>query len=130
MRTPEEGMLLRVFIGETDSYKSKALYDQIVLKAKELHLASVTVTRGIMGYGADNKIHTSKILRLSDDLPIIIEIIDSEDNLKTILPFLDETIGDGFVTMEKVSILCIPANQDAIPQSWSRGRPRCLKPLS
>jgi hypothetical protein len=105
MRTPEEGMLLRIFIGETDSYKSKALYEQIVLKAKELHLASVTVTRGIMGYGADNEIHTSKILRLSDDLPIIIEIIDSEINLKTILPFLEETMGDGFVTMEKVTIL-------------------------
>jgi PII-like signaling protein len=105
MRRPEEGMLLRIFIGETDSYKSKALYEQIVLKAKELHLASVTVTRGIMGYGADNEIHTSKILRLSDDLPIIIEIIDSEINLKTILPFLEETMGDGFVTMEKVTIL-------------------------
>ncbi|TDI90424.1 MAG: DUF190 domain-containing protein [Candidatus Dadabacteria bacterium] len=105
MRTPEEGMLLRIFIGETDSYKSKALYEQIVLKAKELLLAAVTVTRGIMGYGADNEIHTSKILRLSDDLPIIIEIIDIEDNLKTILPFLDEIIGGGFVTMEKVSIL-------------------------
>jgi PII-like signaling protein len=105
MRTPEEGMLLRIFIRETDSYKSKALYKQIVLKAKELHLAAVTVTREIMGYGADNEIHTSKILRLSDDLPIIIEIIDIEDNLKTILPFLDETIGDGFVTMEKASIL-------------------------
>lgn len=105
MRTPEEGMLLRIFIGETDSYKSKALYEQIVLKAKELLLAAVTVTRGIMGYGADNEIHTSKILRLSDDLPIIIEIIDIEDNLQTILPFLDEIIGGGFVTMEKVSIL-------------------------
>jgi len=105
MKTPEEGMLLRIFIGETDSHKGKALYEQIVLKAKELHLAAVTVTRGIMGYGADNEIHTSKILRLSDDLPIIIEIIDIEDNLKTILPFLEETIGDGFVTMEKVNII-------------------------
>jgi len=81
------------------------LYELIVLKAKELYLAAVTVTRGIMGYGADNEIHTSKILRLSDDLPIIIEIIDIEDNLKTILPFLDEIIGDGFVTMEKVNII-------------------------
>jgi len=88
MRTPEEGMLLRIFIGETDSYKSKALYEQIVLKAKELLLAAVTVTRGIMGYGADNEIHTSKILRLSDDLPIIIEIIDIEDNLKRFCLFL------------------------------------------
>jgi len=105
MQTPEEGKLLRIFIGETDSYKGRALYEQIVLKAKELHLAAVTVTRGIMGYGADNEIHTAKILRLSDDLPIIIEIIDSEENLKTIIPFLDEMIGDGFVTMEKVKII-------------------------
>ena len=105
MRTPQEGMLLRIFIGETDSHRGKSLYEQIVLKAKELHLAAVTVTRGIMGYGADNEIHTSKILRLSDDLPIIIEIIDIEENLKGILPFLDETIGDGFVTMEKVNII-------------------------
>ena len=105
MQTPEEGKLLRIFIGETDSYKGRVLYEQIVLKAKELHLAAVTVTRGIMGYGADNEIHTTKILRLSDDLPIIIEIIDSEENLKTILPYLDEMIGDGFVTMEKVKII-------------------------
>lgn len=105
MRQPQEGKLLRIFIGETDSHKGKALYEQIVIKAKALHLAAVTVTRGIMGYGADNEIHTSKILRLSDDLPIIIEIIDTEENLKTILPFLDESIGDGFVTMEKVKIL-------------------------
>lgn len=105
MQTPEEGKLLRIFIGETDSYKGRVLYEQIVLKAKELHLAAVTVTRGIMGYGADNEIHTAKILRLSDDLPIIIEIIDSEENLVTILPLLDEMIGDGFVTMEKVKII-------------------------
>ena len=105
MHTAEEGKLLRIFIGETDSYKGRALYEQIVLKAKELHFAAVTVTRGIMGYGADNEIHTAKILRLSDDLPIIIEIIDSEENLMTILPFLDEMIGDGFVTMEKVKII-------------------------
>lgn len=105
MQTPEEGKLLRIFIGETDSYKGRVLYEQIVLKAKELHLAAVTVTRGIMGYGADNEIHTAKILRLSDDLPIIIEIIDSEENLNKILPYLDEMIGEGFVTMEKVKII-------------------------
>ena len=105
MKVPEDGMLLRIFIGETDSYKGKALYEQVVLRAKELHLAVVTVTRSIMGYGADSEIHTSKILRLSDDLPIIIEIIDSEDNLETILPFLEDSIKDGFVTMEKVRII-------------------------
>jgi len=105
MKMPEEGMLLRIFIGETDRVGGKALYEQIVLKAKELHLAAVTVTRGIMGYGADSEIHTAKILRLSEDLPIIIEIIDTEENLNTILPYLDESIKDGFVTMEKVRII-------------------------
>lgn len=105
MKMPEEGMLLRIFIGETDRVGGKALYEQIVLKSKELHLAAVTVTRGIMGYGADSEIHTAKILRLSEDLPIIIEIIDTEENLNTILPYLDESIKDGFVTMEKVRII-------------------------
>ena len=105
METPEDGMLLRIFIGETDSVGGKALYEKIVLKAKELHLAAVTVTRGIMGYGADSEIHTAKILRLSEDLPIISEIIDAEENLNKILPYLDESIKDGFVTMEKVRII-------------------------
>lgn len=105
MKTPEEGVLLRIFIGETDRHKGLALYEQIVRKAKELHLAGVTVTRGIMGYGASSEIHTAKILRLSEDLPVIIEIIDSEENLERILPFLDESIEDGYVTMEKVRII-------------------------
>ncbi|MEQ9617985.1 MAG: DUF190 domain-containing protein [Deltaproteobacteria bacterium] len=105
MNNTDEGMLLRIFIGETDRYKGLALYEQIVRKARELHLAGVTVTRGIMGYGADSEIHTAKILRLSEDMPVIIEIIDTESNLKKILPFLDESIDDGFVTMEKVKII-------------------------
>ena len=105
MNKSEEGMLLRIFIGETDRYRGLALYEQIVRKARELHLAGVTVTRGIMGYGADSEIHTAKILRLSEDMPIIIEIIDTESNLHRILPFLDESIEDGFVTMEKVKII-------------------------
>lgn len=105
METPKDGMLLRIFIGETDNVGGKALYEKIVLRAKELHLAAVTVTRGIMGYGADSEIHTAKILRLSEDLPIIIEIIDTEENLNKILPYLDENIKDGFVTMEKVRII-------------------------
>ncbi len=105
METREEGMLLRIFIGETDRAGGKALYEQIVLKAKELHLASVSVTRGIMGYGADSKIHTAKILRLSDDLPVIVEIIDKEENLETILPYLGEWVKDGFATLEKVRVI-------------------------
>ena len=105
MKTDEEGMLLRIFIGETDRVEGKTLYEQIVHKAKELHLASVSVTRGIMGYGADTEIHTANILRLSDDLPVIVEIIDTEENLQAILPYLENWVKDGFSTMEKVRVI-------------------------
>jgi PII-like signaling protein len=102
MNVFKEETLLRIFIGESDYHQGKALYEQIVIKAKELQLAGVTVIRGIMGYGANSQIHTAKILRLSEDLPIVIEIVESEENIKKILPFLDEWIGNGIVTMEKV----------------------------
>lgn len=105
MRLPEQGLLLRIFIGETDSYKGKPLYEQIVLKARELHLAGATVTRGIMGFGADSRMHTAKLLRLSEDLPIIIEIVDTEENLGKLLPFLDETVKEGLITMEKARVI-------------------------
>ena len=105
MKLPEEGTLLRVFIGETDSYKGKPLYEQIVLKARELKLAGATVLRGIMGFGADSRMHTAKILRLSEDLPIIIEIVDTEENLQKLQPFLDETVEEGLITMEKVKVV-------------------------
>ena len=75
MKLPEEGMLLRIFVGESDKYKGKALYEQIVIKARELNLAGATVTRGIMGFGADSRMHSAKILRLSEDLPVVIEQI-------------------------------------------------------
>ncbi len=105
MKLPEEGMLLRIFIGESDHHKGKALYEQIVLKARALNLAGATVTRGIMGFGADSRIHTAKLLQLSEDLPIIVEIVDTEENLNKILPFLDETITEGLITLEKVRII-------------------------
>src|SRR5512137_588015 len=85
MKLPEEGLLLRVFIGETDQYKGKALYEQIVLKARELNLAGATVLRGIMGFGADSRLHTAKILELSQDLPVVVEIVDTEEQIKKIL---------------------------------------------
>lgn len=97
--------MLRIFTGHQDRYEGKALFEHIVLKAKELHLAGVTVTRGIMGYGAHSKIHSAKILRLSEDLPIIIEIVDTEENLDKILPCLEECISDGFATIEKVNVI-------------------------
>ena len=105
MKLPEEGALLRVFIGETDAYNGKPLYEQIVLKARELNLAGATVVRGIMGFGANSRVHAAKILRLSEDLPIIIEIVDTEENLQKLQSFLDETVEEGLITLEKVKVI-------------------------
>lgn len=105
MNLPEKGMLLRVFIGETDKHRGKPLYEQIVLKAKELKLAGATVLRGIMGFGADSHMHTAKVLRLSEDLPIVIEMVDTQENLNKILPFLDEVVQEGLITLEKVRVI-------------------------
>ena len=105
MKLPEEGMLLRIFIGETDSYNGKLLYEQIVLKARELNLAGATVLRGVMGFGANSRMHTAKILRLSEDLPMIIEIVDTEENLQKLQSFLDETVEEGLITLEKVKVI-------------------------
>lgn len=105
MKISTEGMSLRVFIGETDIYKGKTIYEHIVLKAKELNLSGVTVTRGILGFGFDKRMHSAKLLRLSENLPIIIEIIDSEENINKIIPFLDEIIKEGLVTLEHVKVL-------------------------
>jgi hypothetical protein len=105
MKLPEEGMLLRIFIGESDIVKGKPLYEQIVLKARELNLAGATVLRGIMGFGADSRMHTAKLLRLSEDLPVVIELVDTEDNLNKILPFLDEVVVEGLITLEKIRVI-------------------------
>ncbi len=105
MKLPNEGLLLRIFIGESDQHNRKALYEQIVLKARELNLAGATVLRGIMGYGANSRVHTAKLLELSDDLPIVIEIVDTEENLNKILPFLDEVVTEGLITLEKIRII-------------------------
>jgi len=105
MKLPEEGMLLRIFVGETDQYKGKALYEQIVLKARELNLAGATVIRGIMGFGADSRMHTAKLLRLSEDLPVVVELVDTEENLNKLIPFLDEAVKEGLVTLEKVRVI-------------------------
>ena len=105
MKLPEQGKLLRIFIGETDTCKGKTLYESIVLKARELNLAGATVFRGIMGYGAASRIHSMKLLRLSEDLPVMIEIVDSEDNINKMLPFLAETVKEGLITMENVNVI-------------------------
>ena len=105
MKLPEEGMLLRIFIGESDHFQGKPLYEHIVLKAREMNLAGATVIRGIMGFGADSRMHTAKVLRLSEDLPVIIEIVDSEENLNTLIPHLDEVVEEGLITLEKVRVI-------------------------
>lgn len=105
MKLPEEGMLLRIFIGESDKHQGKPLYEQIVLKARELNLAGATVMRGVMGFGADSRMHTAKILRLSEDMPMVIELVDTEEKLNGLLPFLDETVEEGLITLEKVRVV-------------------------
>jgi len=105
MKLPEEGILLRIFIGESDRVNGKPLYEAIVLKARELNLAGATAFRGIMGFGADSRMHTAKILQLSEDLPVVIELVDTEENLQKLMPFLDEHVTEGLVTMEKVRVV-------------------------
>ncbi len=105
MTLPEEGMLLRIFIGEADRHRGRPLYEAIVLKARELGLAGATVLRGVMGFGAHSRLHTAKVLRLSEDLPIVVEIVDTEANLRKLLPWLDEVVEEGMVTLEKARVL-------------------------
>ena len=105
MQLPEDALLLRIYIGESDRWNHRPLYEAIVLKARELHLAGATVLRGPMGYGAASRIHTAKILRLSMDLPMVIEIVDTEEKVNSFLPFLDEMMGGGLVTLEKIKVI-------------------------
>jgi PII-like signaling protein len=114
MKLPEEGVLLRIFIGESDTYQGKPLYEQIVLEAKKLNLAGATVLRGIMGFGAQSRIHTAKILQLSEDLPVVIEIVDTREKIEQLLPFLDETVREGLITIEKVKIIKYRYNADRV----------------
>lgn len=105
MQLPEQSELLRIFVGESDRWQGKPLYEAIVLEARAAGLAGATVTRGLMGYGAHSRIHTTKILRLSEDLPIIIEIADRADRIESFLPKLDSMIVEGLVTVEKVRVI-------------------------
>jgi PII-like signaling protein len=105
MQNPQEATLLRIFFGEDDKYESLPLYEAIVLKAREMHLGGATVLRGNVGFGHSSRIHTTKILRLSQDLPMIVEIVDSKDKIDAFLPVLDQMIGSGLVTIEKVQVL-------------------------
>lgn len=105
MHIPEDGYLLRIFVGESDRYDHHPLYEAIVLKAREAGLAGVTVLRGVMGFGKHSVLHTAKILRLSEDLPMVVEIVDSLEKIEQFLPQLDEMIGDGLVTLEQVRVI-------------------------
>ncbi len=105
MKIPEQGFLLRIFIGESDKWHGKPLYEAIVLKARELHLAGATVLRGPMGFGANSRLHTAKILRLSEDLPMVIEIVDAKEKLDLLMPFIDEVVQEGLVTLERVQVI-------------------------
>ena len=105
MHLPHEAMLLRIFIGESDRWKHKPLYETIVLKARELQLAGATVLRGPMGFGKSSRLHTAKILRLSMDLPLVIEIVDTEEKINEFLPTLNEMMQGGLITLEKVRVI-------------------------
>lgn len=105
MNIPEEGYLLRIFVGESDKQGHRPLYEVIVLKAREAGLAGATVLRGVMGFGKNSILHTAKILRLSEDLPMVIEIVDSLEKVEAFLPALDEMVTDGLVTLEKIKVL-------------------------
>ena len=105
MQIPHEAVLLRIFIGESDRWEHRPLYEAIVLKARELHLAGATVLRGPMGFGKSSRLHTAKILRLSMDLPLVIEIVDAEEKINAFLPVLDPMLGGGLVTLEKVKVI-------------------------
>jgi uncharacterized protein len=105
MKLSEEGQLLRVFIGEADSWQGQPLYRAIVLRARELGLAGATVLRGPMGFGANSRVHTAKLLDLSTDLPIVIEMVDAADKIQNLLPFLDEVVSEGLITIEAVRVL-------------------------
>src|ERR1700739_2192415 len=105
MQIPKQAVLLRIFIGEDDKLEGRPLYEAIVMRARERHLAGATVLRGPMGFGAASRIHTAKILRLSMDLPMVIEVVDSEENVNAFLPDLEEMIGGGLVTLEKIKVI-------------------------
>jgi hypothetical protein len=114
MYIPEQARLLRIFLGESDRHGHQPLYEAIVMKARELQLAGATVLRGPMGFGASSHLHTAKVLRMSTDLPIVIEIVDSQEQIDRLLPALDEMLGDCLVTLENVTVLKYRAGEQGV----------------
>ena len=113
MKIPQDGYLLRIFIGESDRWHGKPLYETIVMKARELHIAGATVVRGPMGFGANSRLHTTKVLRLSEDLPMIVEIVDSREKIDELMPHIDEMVQEGLVTLEPVQVIQYRANKQS-----------------
>jgi uncharacterized protein len=105
MQIPRDAVLLRIFFGEDDKFEHLPLYEAIVLKAREMHLAGATVLRGPAGFGHSSRIHTTKILRLSQDLPMVVEVVDSQEKIDSFLPVLDKMMTSGLITIEKVQVL-------------------------
>jgi PII-like signaling protein len=105
MEIPQESVLLRIFIGESDRWHHQPLYEALVLKAREMHLGGATVLRGVMGYGKSSRLHTSKILRLSMDLPVVVEVVDSEERINAFLPELEQMMTGGLVTLERAKVV-------------------------
>jgi uncharacterized protein len=105
MQIPKDAVLLRVFLGESQRFEDKPLYEAIVLRAREMHLAGATVLRSPLGFGHSSRLHTAKILRLSFDLPIVIEIVDADAKITEFLPELEKIMSSGLVTLEKVQVL-------------------------
>ncbi len=111
MKIPSDGQLLRIFVGQQDKWRSLPLYEAIVQEARKQHLAGTTVLKGCMGFGCKSHMHTAKLLRLSEDLPMVIEIVDSEEKIKNFLPLLDEMVPEGLITLEKVNVIMYRADK-------------------
>ncbi len=105
MTLPEDGALLRIFVGESDRHEGKLLYEWLVLKAREKGLAGATVLRGVMGFGAHSRLHTFKIERFSEDLPVVVEVVDTKENIDRVMPRIDEMMCGGLITLEKVTVI-------------------------
>jgi hypothetical protein len=115
MKIEGQGLLVRMYIGESDHWHGKPLYQAIVERLRERGLAGATVLRGIEGFGAKAHLHTTRLLRLSEDLPVLIEVVDQEDRIRAILPELDAMVGDGLITLEKVEVIAYRANAGEAP---------------
>ena len=105
MNTPQEGVLLRIFVGDSDHWHGRPLYEALVLRAHEHHLAGATVLRGCMGFGRSSRLHTAKLLEMATDLPVVVEIVDTEEMIDGFMPVVDEMVAEGLVTLEKVTVL-------------------------